>query len=80
MQSPSSRQRSSGRGFHARDGRCCCSGQAKFSRCTFGNAADGGDFARATDPWVSSSPNGVRYQIADAALPAPAGGARRPMA
>jgi len=38
-------------------------GQAKFSRCTGGNAANGGDFERATDPWVSSSPNGVAHQI-----------------
>ena len=39
-------------------------GQAKFSRCTGGNAANGGDFERATDPWVSFSPNGVAQQIA----------------
>src|SRR5918999_5045961 len=32
-------------------------GQAKFSRCTGGNAANGGDLERATDPWVSFSPN-----------------------
>lgn len=38
-------------------------GQAKFSRCTFGNAANGGDFERATDPWVGSSPNGVLHQV-----------------
>jgi BNR repeat-like domain len=40
------------------------SGQAKFSRCTGGNAANGGDFERATDPWVSFSPNGVAHQVA----------------
>ena len=39
-------------------------GQAKFSRCTGGNAANGGDFERATDPWVSFSPNGTAQQIA----------------
>ena len=39
-------------------------GQAKFSRCTGGNAANGGDFERATDPWVSFSPNGVAQQVA----------------
>jgi hypothetical protein len=39
-------------------------GQAKFSRCTGGNAANGGDFERATDPWVSFSPNGVSHQVA----------------
>ena len=27
--------------------------QAKFSRCTGGNAANGGDYARASDPWVT---------------------------
>ena len=35
-------------------------GQAKFSRCTGGNAANGGDFERATDPWVSFSPTASR--------------------
>jgi hypothetical protein len=39
-------------------------GQAKFSRCTGGNAANGGDFEGATDPWVSFSPNGVAHQVA----------------
>ena len=39
-------------------------GQAKFSRCTGGSAANGGDFERATDPWVSFSPNGVAHQVA----------------
>jgi hypothetical protein len=39
-------------------------GQAKFSRCTGGNAANGGDFERATDPWVSFSPNGTAHQVA----------------
>jgi BNR repeat-like domain len=39
-------------------------GQAKFSRCTGGNAANGGDFERATDPWVSISPNGTAHQVA----------------
>ena len=37
-------------------------GQAKFSRCTGGNAQNGGDYERATDPWVSFSPNGVVHQ------------------
>jgi hypothetical protein len=39
-------------------------GQAKFSRCTGGNAANGGDFERATDPWVSISPDGTAHQVA----------------
>jgi hypothetical protein len=39
-------------------------GQAKFSRCTGGNATNNGDFERATDPWVSFSPNGTAHQAA----------------
>ena len=38
--------------------------QAAFSRCTGGNAANGGDFARASDPWVTIGPDGIAYQIA----------------
>jgi hypothetical protein len=37
---------------------------AHFSICAGGNAANGGDFQRASDPWVSFSPNGAVYQIA----------------
>lgn len=33
------------------------------SRCGGGNAGNGGDYLRATDPWVSFSPNGVVYQF-----------------
>jgi BNR repeat-like domain len=35
-----------------------------FSRCAGGNASNGGDYERATDPWVSFSPNGDAHQIA----------------
>ena len=35
-----------------------------FSICAGGTAANGGNFARATDPWVTFSPNGVAYQMA----------------
>lgn len=35
---------------------------AAFSRCTGGSAANGGDYARASDPWVSFSPDGTVYQ------------------
>jgi hypothetical protein len=35
-----------------------------FTRCAGGNAANGGDFERGSDPWVSFSPNGVVHQIA----------------
>jgi hypothetical protein len=37
---------------------------APFTRCTGGNAANGGDYARGTDPWVSFGPDGVAWQIA----------------
>jgi hypothetical protein len=37
---------------------------AAFSRCTGGNAANGGDYWRASDPWVTFSPDGTVYQIA----------------
>lgn len=33
------------------------------SRCGGGNAGNGGDYDRATDPWVTFSPNGVAYQM-----------------
>jgi hypothetical protein len=38
--------------------------QAPFSRCTGGNAGNGGDFARASDPWVTIGADGIAYQIA----------------
>ena len=34
-----------------------------FSLCAGGTAANGGDFERSSDPWVSFSPNGAAYQI-----------------
>jgi hypothetical protein len=34
-----------------------------FSRCAGGTDANGGDYERASDPWVSFSPNGVAHQI-----------------
>jgi hypothetical protein len=37
---------------------------AHFSVCSGGNAANGGDYDRASDPWVSFAPNGDAYQIA----------------
>jgi hypothetical protein len=36
---------------------------AHFSECSGGTPANGGDFQRASDPWVSFSPNGDAYQI-----------------
>ncbi len=35
-----------------------------YSRCAGGTAANGGDYNRASDPWVSFSPNGVVHQMA----------------
>jgi hypothetical protein len=35
-----------------------------FTRCAGGDAANGGDYERASDPWVSFSPNGVVHQLA----------------
>ncbi len=35
-----------------------------FSLCAGGTVANGGDFQRASDPWVTFSPNGVVHQIA----------------
>jgi Neuraminidase (sialidase) len=37
---------------------------AHFSLCSGGTVANGGDFERASDPWVSFAPNGDAYQIA----------------
>jgi hypothetical protein len=36
---------------------------APFSRCTGGNAGNLGDYARATDPWLTVSPNGFVYAL-----------------
>jgi len=33
-------------------------GMAAFSRCAGGNAANGGDYPRSSDPWVSFGPDG----------------------
>ena len=35
---------------------------AHFSRCSGGTAANGGDYPRASDPWVDIAPNGDVYQ------------------
>ena len=32
-----------------------------ISRCAGGNASNNGDYARASDPWISFSPNGVAH-------------------
>ncbi len=33
------------------------------SRCGGGSAVNGGDYERASDPWVTFSPNGIAYQL-----------------
>ena len=38
--------------------------QAAFTHCTGGNAGNGGDYPRASDPWVSIGPDGIAYQVA----------------
>jgi len=35
----------------------------KTTLCTGGNAANGGGYQRATDPWVSFGPSGIVYQL-----------------
>lgn len=37
---------------------------APFSRCTGGNAGNGGDWERATDPWVTFAPDGTAHWMA----------------
>jgi hypothetical protein len=36
---------------------------AHFSECAGGTAANGGDFERSSDPWVTFAPNGDAYQF-----------------
>lgn len=38
--------------------------QVPFSRCSGGNALNGGDYARATDPWVTIGADGTVYWMA----------------
>jgi hypothetical protein len=47
-------------------GRTWAPSAAPFSRCTGGNAGNGGNYERVTDPWVSIGPDGTGYQIAAA--------------
>ena len=35
-----------------------------FSRCSGGHAGNGGDWERATDPWVSFGPDGTAHWMA----------------
>ena len=45
-------------------GRTWTASSAPFSRCTGGSPANGNDFERASDPWVSFGPDGTVHQIA----------------
>jgi hypothetical protein len=45
-------------------GRTWSPSMAAFSRCAGGTPSNGGDYERASDPWVSIGPDGVAYQVA----------------
>ncbi len=53
-----------GTGFSFNGGRTWSRVFLPFSRCAGGNADNGGDFDRASDPWVSFSPNGAVHEMA----------------
>lgn len=44
-------------------GRTWSRSQAPLSRCTGGNAGNGADYPRVSDPWVTIAPDGTAYQI-----------------
>jgi hypothetical protein len=50
-------------GYSSDGGRTWARTAATFSRCAGGNAANGGDYDRASDPWVTFAPDGTAYQI-----------------
>ena len=50
-------------GYSSDGGRTWARTAAAFSRCAGGNAQNGGDYDRASDPWVSFAPDGTAYQI-----------------
>jgi len=45
-------------------GRTWAPSMAAFSRCSGGTAGNGGDYERASDPWVAIGPDGTAYQSA----------------
>jgi len=49
-------------GYSLDGGRTWARTAATFSRCAGGNAANGGDYDRASDPWVTFAPDGTAYQ------------------
>src|SRR5256714_15138326 len=52
----------------------------KSSVCTGGIAANGGDYERASDPWVAISPNGTAYLMTLSVNQEPGGVGRHPSA
>ena len=51
-------------GMSSDGGRTWSRSMAPFTRCSGGTPANGGDYARGSDPWVAIGPDGVAYQIA----------------
>ena len=51
-------------GVSADGGRSWATKSAAFSRCTGGTPDNGGDYERASDPWVTFAPDGTAYQCA----------------
>jgi hypothetical protein len=47
--------------------------QAPFSRCSGGHALNGGDYARATDPWITFGADGTAYWMAMTITDVPSG-------
>jgi len=50
-------------GYSMDDGKTWKETPLLFSRCAGGNAGNGGNYSRASDPWVTFSPDGVAYAI-----------------
>jgi hypothetical protein len=44
-------------------GKTWATAKAAFSHCTGGNSANGGDYQRASDPWVTIAPDGTAHQV-----------------
>lgn len=51
-------------GYSLDGGKTWAAAVAALSRCAGGNAVNGADYARVSDPWVSFAPDGTAYQIA----------------
>ena len=51
-------------GYSLDGGRTWARTAPMFSRCAGGNAANGGDYERASDPWVTFAPDGTAWQSA----------------